>query len=100
MLLPRRIDGDWVLLHRPTSVHDAKCGARRVVLGPGADNEVSGDVPNVVPVRTRGWPENDRLFLHYGAADTRIALALASRSEVLDYLLACPPGSAAERPSA
>ena len=130
VLLPRRIDGDWVLLHRPAAVTEPMSGCRarrqtsrrwrgpswswagaramvglgahrdrttaarkrarlagrlsrrapdrrrrpvprgpgaarpraagnrpaalgRVVLGPGADYEVSGDVPNVVPVRTR-----------------------------------------------
>jgi predicted GH43/DUF377 family glycosyl hydrolase len=63
------------------------------VLGPGADYEVSGDVPNVVfPCGLVHHPESDKLFLYYGAADTRIGLATASRAEVLDYLLACPAG--------
>jgi predicted GH43/DUF377 family glycosyl hydrolase len=62
------------------------------VLGPGADYEVSGDVPNVVfPCGLTHHPDTDKLFLYYGAADTRIGLATASRAEVLDYLLACPP---------
>ena len=63
------------------------------ILGPGADYEVSGDVPNVVfPCGLVHHLENDRLYLYYGAADTRIALATASCSEVLGYLMACPPG--------
>jgi predicted GH43/DUF377 family glycosyl hydrolase len=63
------------------------------VLGPGADYEVSGDVPNVVfPCGLIHHEESDKLFLYYGAADTRIGLATASRADVLEYLLACPPG--------
>jgi predicted GH43/DUF377 family glycosyl hydrolase len=170
VLLPRRINGDWVLFHRPTSVHGADIwlsrsadlkswrspelvmsrrqggwwdsarvgmgpppletehgwlvvyhGVRETVagglyraglalldldepakvlrrsdewvLGPGADYEVSGDVPNVVfPCGLVHHPDNDRLFLYYGAADTRIGLATARCSEVLDYLLTCSPG--------
>ena len=63
------------------------------VLGPGADYEVSGDVPNVVfPCGLVHHPSTDKLCLYYGAADTRIGLATASCSDVLEYLLACPPG--------
>jgi predicted GH43/DUF377 family glycosyl hydrolase len=170
VLLPRRIDGDWVLFHRPTSVQGADVwlsrssdlkswrspelvlsrreggwwdaarigigpppletehgwlvvyhGVRQTVsgglyraglalldldgpanvlrrsaewiLGPAADYEVSGDVPNVVfPCGLVHHPDNDRLYLYYGAADTRIGLATASCSDVLEYLLGCPPG--------
>ena len=63
------------------------------VLGPDAAYEVSGDVPNVVfPCGLVLHRDSDRLFLYYGAADTRIGLATASLSDVLAYLLACPPG--------
>jgi predicted GH43/DUF377 family glycosyl hydrolase len=63
------------------------------VLGPDAAYEVSGDVPNVVfPCGLVLHRESDKLFLYYGAADTRIGLATASLSDVLAYLLACPPG--------
>jgi predicted GH43/DUF377 family glycosyl hydrolase len=63
------------------------------VLGPGADYEVSGDVPNVVfPCGLVHHRDTDMLYLYYGAADTRVGLATASCAEVLDYLLACPPG--------
>ncbi len=170
VLLPRRIGGDWVLFHRPTSMHGADVwlsrstdlkswrspervlgrreggwwdsarvgmgpppletehgwlvvyhGVRETVagslyraglalldleqpahvlrrsdewvLGPAMDYEVSGDVPGVVfPCGLVYQREADKLFLYYGAADTRVGLATASCSEVLDYLLACPPG--------
>jgi beta-1,2-mannobiose phosphorylase / 1,2-beta-oligomannan phosphorylase len=63
------------------------------ILGPGADYEVSGDVPNVVfPCGLVHDRESDRLFLYYGAADTRIGLATARCSDVLEYLLACSSG--------
>jgi predicted GH43/DUF377 family glycosyl hydrolase len=63
------------------------------VLGPDAAYEVSGDVPNVVfPCGLVRHRDSDKLFLYYGAADTRIGLATASLSDVLSYLLACPPG--------
>ncbi|MEA2294839.1 MAG: hypothetical protein QOE86_2478 [Solirubrobacteraceae bacterium] len=170
VLLPRRVGGEWVLFHRPTSVQGADVwlsrssdlkswrspervigrrpggwwdsarvgmgpppletehgwlvvyhGVRQTVagglyraglalldldepahvlrrsedwvLGPSTDYELSGDVPNVVfPCGLVHHEEGDRLFLYYGAADTRIGLATASRSDVLDYLLACPAG--------
>ncbi len=61
------------------------------VLGPAAPYEREGDVDQVVfPC---GWtvrPEDDRLFLYYGAADSTVALATASLSEVLAYVDACP----------
>ena len=48
------------------------------VLGPGADYEVSGDVPNVVfPCGLVHHRDTDTLYLYYGAADTRIGLATA-----------------------
>ena len=58
----------------------SSCGARRNgCSGPGADYEVSGDVPNVVfPCGLVHHRESDKLFLYYGAADTRIGLATAS----------------------
>jgi predicted GH43/DUF377 family glycosyl hydrolase len=54
---------------------------------------VTGDVPNVVfPCGLVRDPETDTLSLYYGAADTRIGLATANCSEVLDYLRECPAG--------
>ena len=170
VLLPRRVDGQWILFHRPTSIHGADIwlsrstdlrswstpelvmsrrpggwwdsarigmgappletddgwlvvyhGVRQTVagglyraglalldlnhpanvlrrseewvLGPQAQFEVSGDVPNVVfPCGLVRDGETDTLSLYYGAADTRIGLATAKCSEVLDYLRECPPG--------
>jgi predicted GH43/DUF377 family glycosyl hydrolase len=170
VLLPRRVDGQWILFHRPTSIHGADIwlsrstdlrswstpelvmsrrpggwwdsarigmgtppletdegwlvvyhGVRQTVagglyraglalldldhpanvlrrseewvLGPQAEFEVTGDVPNVVfPCGLVRDPETDTLSLYYGAADTRIGLATANCSEVLDYLRECPPG--------
>jgi predicted GH43/DUF377 family glycosyl hydrolase len=61
------------------------------VLGPAALYEREGDVSQVVfPC---GWTVdsvNDRLNLYYGAADTSVALATASFSEVLAYVDGCP----------
>jgi predicted GH43/DUF377 family glycosyl hydrolase len=63
------------------------------VLSHAAHYEVSGDVPNVVfPCGLVHEPATDKLLLYYGAADTRIGLATAQRSEVLDYLMGCPAG--------
>ena len=170
VLLSRRINGDWILFHRPTSVHgsdvwmsrsnDLKSwrtpelvlarrpggwwdsarigmgpppletehgwlvvyhGVRETVsgglyraglalldlehparvlrrsdewvLGPQWQFEVTGDVPNVVfPCGLVEDRESDTLSLYYGAADTRIGLATARRSQVLEYLLQCPSG--------
>lgn len=170
VLLPRRVDGDWILFHRPTSVQGADVwlsrstdlkswrtpektmgrrpggwwdsarigmgpppletehgwlvvyhGVRETVagglyraglalldleqptkvlrrsddwvLGPHAQYEITGDVPNVVfPCGLVNQPDEETLHLYYGAADTRIGLATARRSEVLDYLLSCPEG--------
>jgi beta-1,2-mannobiose phosphorylase / 1,2-beta-oligomannan phosphorylase len=58
------------------------------VLGPAADYETHGDVPNVVfPTGMIHDEETGDLRLYYGAADSCIAMASASMSEVLDYLL-------------
>jgi predicted GH43/DUF377 family glycosyl hydrolase len=63
------------------------------MLGPSADFEVSGDVPNVVfPCGLVHHQDTDELFLYYGAADTRVALATANRADVLDYVRGCPAG--------
>jgi predicted GH43/DUF377 family glycosyl hydrolase len=61
------------------------------VLGPAAPYERTGDVGQVVfPC---GWTvdeASDRLDLYYGAADTAVALASASFSEVMDFVRASP----------
>ncbi len=61
------------------------------VLGPAAPYERAGDVDQVVfPC---GWvvdAETDRLLLYYGAADTAVAVASATFSDVLAYVGSCP----------
>lgn len=61
------------------------------VLGPVAPYERAGDVDQVVfPC---GWTvdqEADRLNLYYGAADTVMAMATATFSEVRAFVRACP----------
>ena len=58
------------------------------VLGPSESYELVGDVPGVVfPCGLVHVPETDELRLYYGAADTCIAMATASLSEVLDFVL-------------
>ena len=55
------------------------------VMGPEAPYERTGDVPNVV--FSCGWVvRGDDLMMYYGAADTCIGLAIASLTEVLDYV--------------
>jgi predicted GH43/DUF377 family glycosyl hydrolase len=58
------------------------------VLGPREDYELMGDVPGVVfPCGLLQDPNTDELRLYYGAADSYIAMATASKSAVLDFLL-------------
>ncbi len=60
------------------------------IFGPRAPYEREGDVDDVVfPC---GWIEKDgTVFMYYGAADSCIALATAKLSELVDFLLKCPP---------
>jgi predicted GH43/DUF377 family glycosyl hydrolase len=61
------------------------------VLGPDAEYERTGDVPNVVfPSGLVHDEANDELRLYYGAADSTVALASASYSEVLEYVVNLP----------
>lgn len=59
------------------------------VFGPEEPYERSGDVDNVVfPC---GWIlQGDKLHLYYGGADSCVAVAIASLSDVLDFLKHCP----------
>ncbi len=61
------------------------------VFGPSEPYEQTGDVGGVVfPC---GWihdPITDELRIYYGAADSAIALATASLSDVLAYVRSCP----------
>ena len=57
------------------------------VLGPAAPYECGGDVANVVfPCGMVVDKDAGELRLYYGAADTRVALATANISELLDWL--------------
>jgi predicted GH43/DUF377 family glycosyl hydrolase len=61
------------------------------LLAPTAPYERTGDAPNVVfPTGLIHDPASDQLRLYYGSADTHIALATASYSEMLSYALSCP----------
>jgi predicted GH43/DUF377 family glycosyl hydrolase len=61
------------------------------VFGPSAGYETTGDVSRVVfPC---GWthdPDEDRLVLYYGAADTSVGAAVASLTEIVDLVLRSP----------
>jgi predicted GH43/DUF377 family glycosyl hydrolase len=59
------------------------------VFGPKEPYERSGDVGNVVfPC---GWIlQGDKLHLYYGGADSCVAVAIASLSDVLEFLDHCP----------
>ncbi|RHX90764.1 glycosidase [Leptospira stimsonii] len=57
------------------------------IFGPEESYELIGDVDNVVfPCGTTLLPDGDTIHLYYGAADTSIALATGSVSELLEWL--------------
>jgi predicted GH43/DUF377 family glycosyl hydrolase len=60
------------------------------VFGPKAPYEREGDVDDVVfPC---GWTKKDKkVFMYYGAADSRICLATTDFDELVDFILKCPP---------
>ncbi|HEY8473801.1 MAG TPA: hypothetical protein VIL37_14360 [Natronosporangium sp.] len=61
------------------------------LLGPTEPYERIGDAPNVVfPTGLIHDEERDQLRLYYGAADTCVAMATASLSQLLQYTLTCP----------
>ena len=56
------------------------------LLSPSVLYEQVGDVPNVVfPCATLQDIEKDRVVVYYGAADTVVAIAFGSISEVIQY---------------
>jgi len=58
------------------------------VLGPQEPYELVGDVPGVVfPCGLVPSVDSDELRLYYGAADTCVAVATASKAAVLDFVL-------------
>jgi len=61
------------------------------VLGPREPYERIGDVSDVVfPTGAVVHKETDQLHLYYGAADTTVAVATASLSDCIDYIMSCP----------
>ena len=61
------------------------------VLGPRASYERIGDVNDVVfPTGAIIHKETNQLYLYYGAADSTVAVATASLSDILDYIKSCP----------
>jgi predicted GH43/DUF377 family glycosyl hydrolase len=106
---PIRTDEGWLLIYhgvRTTAAgaiyrlglalldpHDPAKILRRAdewVFGPREDYEMQGDVDHVV-FPCGAVTQGDEIRLYYGGADTCIALATATLSEVLDRLLELPP---------
>lgn len=57
------------------------------VFGPEAPYELTGDVDNVVfPCGITVCDDDDTLNIYYGAADSSVCLATASKKELLDWL--------------
>jgi predicted GH43/DUF377 family glycosyl hydrolase len=59
------------------------------IFGPKAHYEREGDVDDVVfPC---GWIiKDEKVYMYYGAADSRLCLATADFNELLDYIMNCP----------
>jgi predicted GH43/DUF377 family glycosyl hydrolase len=59
------------------------------IFGPKAHYEREGDVDDVVfPC---GWVNKDgKMFIYYGAADSRLCLATADLDELVEFVLKCP----------
>lgn len=55
------------------------------LLNPQADYELRGDVPNVI-FPSGGMIKDDELYMYYGAADTRVALATCKVEDLLNEL--------------
>jgi len=75
------LDSPWKVLRR----------GDEWVLGPKAPYERIGDVSDVVfPSGATVHKETNQLNLYYGAADSTVAVATASLSACMDYLMSCP----------
>ncbi len=74
-------DQPWKVLRR----------SQEWVLGPRADYERVGDVSDVVFVTGATVHEDtNKLYLYYGAADDKIAVAIADMNAVREYIMMCP----------
>jgi beta-1,4-mannooligosaccharide/beta-1,4-mannosyl-N-acetylglucosamine phosphorylase len=61
------------------------------VLGPREDYERIGDVSDVTFVTGAVVKEKtNELYLYYGAADDKVAVAIANMDEVREYIMSCP----------
>jgi len=61
------------------------------VLGPQEPYERIGDVSDVTFVTGAAvMPETNRLYAYYGAADDKIAVAIADMDRVREYIMSCP----------
>ena len=56
------------------------------IMGPDADYERNGDVPNVV-FPCAALTDGDRISIYYGAADTSVCVCYGYISEILDYTM-------------
>jgi len=65
------------------------CRTDEWIFGPKTPYEREGDVDDVVfPC---GWIKKEgKVFIYYGAADSRICLAVADFKQLLDFVLKCP----------
>jgi beta-1,4-mannooligosaccharide/beta-1,4-mannosyl-N-acetylglucosamine phosphorylase len=57
------------------------------LLGPAAQYELQGDVPNVV-FPCAALNEGDKVAVYYGAADTVVGMAFGYISEIIDFIKA------------
>jgi len=61
------------------------------VLGPEKEYERIGDVGVVIfPTGAVIHKETNEMYLYYGAADCRVAVAMADMDAVQEYIMNCP----------
>ena len=60
------------------------------VLGPKEPYERVGDVNDVTFVTGAVIMPDNKLYLYYGAADDKVAVAIADVDRVREYIMACP----------
>ncbi|MHC4551976.1 MAG: glycoside hydrolase family 130 protein [Planctomycetota bacterium] len=60
------------------------------VLGPDTDYERIGDVGDVTFVTGGVIMPNNKLYVYYGAADDKVAVAMADMDKIREYIMACP----------
>lgn len=63
------------------------------VLGPKTIYERMGDVSDVTFVTGGVIMPNNQLYLYYGAADDKVAVAMAEVDKVREYIMMCPEAS-------